>query len=480
MKKLIIIQLIFFLFFFSGCNKLNNDSDYEAIIQNYCSKYNSLSDKNKSDGLSAQAQNINLIKELGVCIEDTKYPNSWLTPDKNIMPLVERVTEEKLYESGAIMFTIEPKGWIGITKAINIDFSDVDMIAIALYIEDQYAFDSCTVYLASTESYGKYNYNNWEKYYSASCGNVATRLHRGCNFIKLHRDDFICHNNETWGIFKSIRFVVQIPSHKWNLSFSENIDELIDTTKFGIGGIYLNPVSEKPKLMFSFDDSSRYMFENAFPYMEQYGIKGTLFVCHNHIVENGGSERTMTEAQHDILYSTGWNIGNHSTTHGDIYSMTEEEIYWEYKTTRDYLLSKGWTTGGILSAPPNGRNNYISNKVLYELGYKIVRGNKACLIDGITPDNILLYPTYEIRSDTPLETTLARIDEAIKKGSSISIFTHHVVESDPDTFSTTIDYFKAVVDYAVKMKEAGLLDIVTVSEFYNSLKDKSIAQRGIN
>lgn len=87
------------------------------------------------------------------------------------------------------------------------------------------------------------------------------------------------------------------------------------------------------------------------------------------------------------------------------------------------------------------------------------------------------FPTLEIRSNTTVEEIKKIIDEAIKKGSSISIFAHHVVESNPDIYSTTISNFKEIVDYAALKRDQGLIDIVTMTEFYEGLADKSRAYR---
>ncbi len=474
-KITIIMVLCICSFILVSCKANVINKEYKNIINTYKTQNTYIAgEDNKKDTWKPT----NYINEPGVCIEDTDFINCWILPNTNSILSKKRITDEKLYETGTLIFEAKAGAWNGITKAINYDFTDIKILALAFYIDDQYAFDSCKIQLSSSESNARSNSNNWKKYCEAKCGFTSTRLHRGWNYIKLTNEDFTFHGDEKWGLFKALRIIVDIPSYKFNHVYSGMTDEKVESSIFGIGGIYLDPSYEKPKLMFNFDDSSLSLFTNGFPYLEEKGIKGTLFVCFNHIVENGGSIATMNEAQHDELYKAGWDIGNHSTTHGDIYAMTEDEIYWEYKTNRDFLVGKGWLTGGLLSAPPNGRNNYITNKVLYDLGYRFVRGNKAYYIDGITPDSIMQFPTFEIRSDTPVKTTMDRIDNAIKRGSSISIFTHHIVESDPDLYSTTIKDFKEVVDYAVIMRDAGLIDIVTMSEFYYGLSDKSIAQRG--
>jgi hypothetical protein len=103
-----------------------------------------------------------------------------------------------------------------------------------------------------------------------------------------------------------------------------------------------------------------------------------------------------------------------------------------------------------------------------------MRGRNVGLIDHITPDEMLAFPTYEIRGTTPLATVTGYIDASIKKNSSVSIFTHGIVASNPDQYSTTTTIFQSVIDYAVSKRDAGQLDIITKSELYQGLSDKTI------
>jgi peptidoglycan/xylan/chitin deacetylase (PgdA/CDA1 family) len=416
----------------------------------------------------------NYIKSKGVCIEDTIRPLDWLVPSG--VSVGYRDTTEKLFENGSIMFDVNASGWRSITKGINYDFTNVNTIAIAFFIDNQYAFDSFIIRL-TTDVTKVNNYNDWSKYFEAAGFNTSLVLHRGWNFIKIHKSKFTNVGTETWGIFRAIRFIFQVPTKEADYGYTAFTGNTIISSKIGIGGIYLNPIYETPKFMLNFDDSSLYMFNNGFPYMRQKGVKATLFVCKNHVNEYGGGSWSMTEAQHDEWYASGNSIGNHSVTHSSMFSLTEQQIHDEYKGCRDYLISKGWATGAYLSAPPMGRYTNTSIKVLRELGYKFVRGCKNFLIDGIYPDNILNFPTYEIKGSTLLSTTLGLIDKMIENSSSLSIFTHHVVVSSPDAYSTTIADFQALIDYLVIKRDAGLIEIVTMAEFYNKLTDKNITQR---
>lgn len=422
----------------------------------------------------------NYLKKLGVCLEDTSLASDWTIPSNGCITAKERVSNEKLFETGAIMFTAIPGGWKGVVRPLNYDFTDVSCIAIAFYVEDQYVFNTLEIRIASTESYGTTNGNSWTKYMKKTGYYTSVNLHRGWNYLNIPKTSFSAVGDETWGVMKAIQMIVTTVANKFNYGYSANDGEAVASTKFGIGGIYLDPSYVTPKLMLNFDDSSKLWYANGFPYLRQKGIKGTMFVCYDHVAENGGNpDFYMNEVEHDVIYAAGFDIGNHSKTHGDLFGMTESQIRTEYGDTQDYLVGNGWLTGGWLSAPPKGKNNYITNKVLYELGYKFIRGNINSYIYNINSDSIMMFPTREIKKTTAVATVTGWIDTMISEGASLSIFTHHVVDSDPDAYSILTADFKTIIDYAVTLRDAGQIEIVTMSEFYNGLSDKSIAQRGL-
>ena len=119
-------------------------------------------------------------------------------------------------------------------------------------------------------------------------------------------------------------------------------------------------------------------------------------------------------------------------------------------------------------------------EVLRDLGFKMARGRNIGLIDHIVPDEMLGYPTYEIKGNTSWETIKEWIDEAIEKNSDISIFTHAIVESNPDQYSTTTEIFYKMIDYIAEKRDLGLLEPVTISEYYEGLTNKSITVPNIN
>lgn len=413
----------------------------------------------------------NGMKKLGVCIDDAANSADWLCTGATNSG---RDTTKKLFESGCIEFSLPVSGTKLLTKGINYDFTNVNHIDIAFWIEDQYNFDQIEVWIASTANYVTTT-NNWTKYMKATGMTTAGRLHAGWNFIRLCKSQFIDYNNagESWGVMRAMRIRLFVPATKFTNGFGVG-DVPSTATKVAVGGVYLDSKYETPQLMINFDDSQLSMFTNGFPYMRSKGIRSTLFVCYNHIKEQTPTSNTlMNIAQHAEYYNAGNDLGCHSVTHEDMWSKTEAELIYEWATIRDFLISNGWTRAALIAAYPNARYNQLVLTVVKNLGFVLGRGRNVDYIGTLTPDEILAIPTREIRSTTTIETLQGWIDNMILYNQSLSIFTHGVYEN-PDTYNTDPVTFNAFIDYVVAKRDAGLIDVVTYSEFYNKLSQREI------
>lgn len=364
-----------------------------------------------------------------------------------------------------------PSGWKGVTKSIDIDFTNVDTIALAVYVPDQYTFDTFVVRLSSNEK-DRNNTNNWVNFFESPGQRCSTNLHSGWNFIKIHKSQFKAVGDASWGNMKALRLVFNVPTHRYNYLFQKINETPIEYTTIGIGGIYLNPKHGITKVLLNFDDSQPGLYSIGLPYMKEKGINATLFVCREHVGDiNKGY---MTPEQHDEWYAAGNDIGNHSKTHADGCLQTKEELYHEYSTTLEWLLSRGYERGAYFVAYPQARYNKNVLEVVRDLGYKMGRGRNLAYIDEVLPNDILAVPTFEIKETTTLEDLIKVIEGAIQMNSDVSIFTHDIKDENPPSFSTTTEIFKGLIDYLVMKREEGLIEVVTFSQYYDALPNKEI------
>ncbi|NMA67193.1 MAG: hypothetical protein GX957_13335, partial [Clostridiaceae bacterium] len=246
----IAIGLLVIILYPGLINRTNNE---EETLQSLIAAYKSKADKTSTDVKINTWLPTNYLKSPGALIENTFYTVDWLIPESELLSK-EFVTDTKLYESGCIIFTIIPENWNSATLKINYDFSNVNKIAVAIYIEDQYSLDYIKIQLTSELANANAE-NNWTKYFETNNIYTSERLHTGWNFLVFHKNDFTNVGGDTWGVFRAFRITAGVPSNKLNNSYDEANGTYVTNTKIGIGGIYLNPEHEKTKILLNFDDS---------------------------------------------------------------------------------------------------------------------------------------------------------------------------------------------------------------------------------
>lgn len=120
----------------------------------------------------------------------------------------------------------------------------------------------------------------------------------------------------------------------------------------------------KVHLIFSFDDSSRYITFCA-NMLEKHGFKGTFYLNTKGLEEIG---RKVIKQ----LHSVGHEIGSHSVTHCDLTKLSENDILYELKVSKEVL--EGIIDEKVRSfAYPYGCFNKITKELARVAGYENAR-----------------------------------------------------------------------------------------------------------
>ena len=86
-------------------------------------------------------------------------------------------------------------------------------------------------------------------------------------------------------------------------------------------------------VMLTFDDGWENVYQNAFPLLKEFGIKGVFFI----ITDRLGKDGYMTEEQVKEMAEAGMNIGSHSCKHLD-YNLCEiEKLKLDLRESREKL-----------------------------------------------------------------------------------------------------------------------------------------------
>lgn len=121
----------------------------------------------------------------------------------------------------------------------------------------------------------------------------------------------------------------------------------------------------KESVVFTFDDGGSSFYTIIAPILEQYGFKGIFFVSTNYI----GDETFLTAEQIQELSNRGHIIGSHAHTHEHLYTLSDDQIHNEWRTSIK-ILSKIIGKEIEYASIPNGDVSKNVLEIMNQLGIK--------------------------------------------------------------------------------------------------------------
>ncbi|MCG3116578.1 MAG: polysaccharide deacetylase family protein [Candidatus Manganitrophus sp. SA1] len=320
-----------------------------------------------------------------------------------------------------------------------IDMQNSGLLGLWFYVEDRTKIQGLTAFLSSAPNC------SFDSHFSQG---FFVTTQNGWNFFTFTRESWIDHNGESWSN----------PMRCLRLRVRANDD--------GPASVYFDVMyhgfHSKPCVIFAMDDGARTQYSEGFPIFQNFGIRGTLFVYGSNI----GDPAFLTEANLHEFHDAGWEIGNHSYTHPDFTLLTQSEIENEIAQNRTWLNDRGFTEALNLLAPPYSVLNPTIEAAAAAQGIRLMRGgtNKRQPFAKGIPKRYDIY-TSELDYRFSLDTAKGYIDAAVREG-SCQIFTFHNIVSNPDEVGEwpTGD-LQPLLQYAVDLKNAGTLNILTLGEF---------------
>ncbi|MBR1884089.1 MAG: polysaccharide deacetylase family protein [Clostridia bacterium] len=135
--------------------------------------------------------------------------------------------------------------------------------------------------------------------------------------------------------------------------------ESVFTTELGNLAAYEKPV------MLTFDDGFVSVYQNAFPILKEFNVKGTVFVI-SELVDTPGY---CTKAQLKEMYESGLvDLQCHTATHPYLAQLTREQMHNEMQKCIDYLKSEFGITSTVMCYPYGSRNS-ITIEETQKLGF---------------------------------------------------------------------------------------------------------------
>jgi len=290
---------------------------------------------------------------------------------------------------------------------------------------------------------------------------VRTKPGWRCYRFFLNTDDVFTAGSPTWETIQSIMIEVD--------GFSGQIAEC------WIDSVYLN-MQTRAKILWTNDDGATETYSEFYNYIASVGQVGTAYMS-SHIIE-GGSQTTLSQAQE--MYAAGFDIGNHSSAGTSLGTIPANEGIALLNTCAEYLENNGMPRAARHVAYPQGSytldlieamktNNYKTGRLAAQASKQFMNQVGHPDDPNIRTDDIWVMTMIPVKAAENVATIKAYIDKAVSQGGVILLMTHRILASG----ATGDDYnradFQELVDYTVTKQQNCLADIVTVSDWYDTL-----------
>lgn len=211
-----------------------------------------------------------------------------------------------------------------------------------------------------------------------------------------------------------------------------------------------------PKILITFDDGWKTVYENAYPIMKKYGIPGTIYVIPKYSSPDSDRYEWFSSVEEfKEMYNDGWCIANHTFDHTYYYGdkNTHESYAQKIKQCADWLLEKGFGEGAYHIAYPNGEHPPDIGDTLRAIGMKTGRTTKKGVHSHIVDDYFRAW-TRGVGYVNSLEQVKGWVDQALECGGTTFFMFHQIPLDDttrngrenPD-ISWSKDKFIALMEY---------------------------------
>lgn len=276
---------------------------------------------------------------------------------------------------------------------------------------------------------------------------LSTQLRNGWNNIKVNQSDFTVTGTGSF----SADFV----------AYRITVVPVTGQTPFVVVDDFRREPQGQTKVIFTFDDGSTGVPDNAKPVMDAKGYKGCIGAVATYVEgTNTGYMRLPALVK---LYGAGWDIVSHGYSHMTLTEVSDAEITTELTNMKNWLLANGFERSADfhIYAGSGGFNEHVHDVVKSLNLFKMARTTNAGLVAPPLDSPLALRSSYY----TTVVAMKADIDKAIATGQSIILYFHNIVTDNPNDMRTLVGEFQQIVDY-ISLKK---LDVVTMSEFWNGL-----------
>ncbi|MEM4781541.1 MAG: polysaccharide deacetylase family protein [Halalkalicoccus sp.] len=206
---------------------------------------------------------------------------------------------------------------------------------------------------------------------------------------------------------------------------------------------------ETPLLLIQWDDGFVSQYTEGFPIQREYDVPATTFVNPENV---GDGDDRLTLDQLEELQAAGWEVGSHLLHHDNLTELDPDEQERQIVESKEWLVDRGFERGAEYFAYPYGEHDQSS--------YDLVGEHHALgMIGGEpgygSPRNL---PAIARSSERTFEEATEYVDLLVEWGGIGGLFWHALPEETPT------GEFEEILRYVADRRDAGELDVVTLSE----------------
>ncbi len=237
-------------------------------------------------------------------------------------------------------------------------------------------------------------------------------------------------------------------------------DRMVDVS---FASLYFG-IQSIPAAQFSFVNGSNQQYDNAFLYMKQLGINGTLWAETDLV---GVWSDYLSWAKVQEMAASGWIVGNKTNSGTPLDTKIETDQEAQIKGAYDTLNSKGLSAGSRYVFYPGGYFNEDTITAMTNLSMLTGQTTRPTSLQGelmfaLPFGSTFTLPSNEVNSTMTVADWESMIDRTIAGGYVLPLHWNKIGTTGQ---MSTAD-FKTCMDYFKSKKDAGLIYDLTIDDLY--------------
>lgn len=246
-----------------------------------------------------------------------------------------------------------------------------------------------------------------------------------------------------------------------------------------ISPIYIDSIVENRKLnpfiIFTTDNGGRNFYDVMKPMADKYGLKITTSTPPKDMTESE-VKNTILDGHEFAIYGLG-SVLNSKPDFDDF--VSDDNNFLTIKNSMQSMIENNFINGVTYPCAYFCRHNLITKplkKACNELGIYCLRGEVGQATLGKIGNFEDSIPTIGL-IDTNLDAVKKYIDDAIKYGVGISIFTHSIVsQADPTALNTLDTIFEDFCKYVKQKIDNGDIESINIKQLIDRFDNTGISK----